>query len=219
MGRRSLAERLCGRRASRPPAALLGLLILLPFLVAWADSLEGLRRASVTITSVEAAFVQKKTLAILARPLLSEGRFYFRAPDSLRWEYEKPIRSVLLVHEGTVKRFVREGNGWREDAGGSPATMQIVLEQIGQWQQGRFDANPHFRAAFAAGPPPRVLLEPREAGWQKLIRRIELTLSRDQVGVIETVRMVEDEQTFTLLEFNRVRLNRALPAAFFTDVR
>jgi hypothetical protein len=208
-----------GRRQSRPRAVLWALLILLPLLAAWADSLEGLRRASGTITSVEAAFVQKKTLAILARPLLSEGRFYFQAPGSLRWEYEKPIRSVLLIHEGTAKRFVREGSGWREDAGGSLAAMQVVLEQIGQWQQGRFDANPHFRAAFAVGPPPRVLLEPREAAWQKLIRRIELTLSRDQVGVIETVRMVEDEQTFTLLEFNRVRLNRALPAAFFTDVQ
>ena len=218
MGRRFPAGPLARRRVPRPAAALVVLLLLLPLLVAWADSLEGLRRASGGITSVEALFIQQKSLPILARPLVSEGRFYFQAPASLRWEYDRPVRSILLVHNGAAKRFVGEGKGWREDAGGSLAAMQVVMEQIGQWQQGRFDANPHFRAAFAAGPPARVVLEPREAAWQKLIRRIELTLSREQVGVIQSVRMIEDEQAFTLLEFNRVRLNSPLPATLFTGV-
>lgn len=218
MGRRFPMGTPARRRAPRPSAALLALLLLLPLLVAWADSLEGLRRATGGITSVEALFVQKKSLPILARPLVAEGRFYFQAPASLRWEYDRPVRSVLLVHDGVAKRFIGEGSGWREDAGGSLAAMQVVMEQIGQWQQGRFDANPHFRAAFTAGPPPRVVLEPREAAWQKLIRRIELNLSRERVGVIESVRMIEDERAFTLLEFSRVRLNRPLPPTLFTGV-
>lgn len=205
-----------------PRCRLLGVLIvligLLPFLAAWADSLEGLRTAAGQIVSIEARFVQHKSLPILAKPLVSSGRFYYQAPGSLRWEYDAPVGSVLLLHEGAVKRFVREGQGWREDAGASLAAMQIVLEQIGQWQQGRFDANPHFRASFVPGAPPRVRLVPREASWQKMIREIELTLSPDRPGVMESVRMVEDERSFTLLTFSKVRINRPLPAALFTDV-
>ena len=44
MGRRFPAGPLARRRVPRTAAALVVLLLLLPLLVAWADSLEGLRR-------------------------------------------------------------------------------------------------------------------------------------------------------------------------------
>ena len=52
----------------RPVVPLFWLILLLPLIVAWADSWEGLREASRRITSVEARFVQKKTLPMLALP-------------------------------------------------------------------------------------------------------------------------------------------------------
>jgi hypothetical protein len=202
--------------AMRPPkTVLLGLILLLPFLTAWADNWEGLREASRTITSVEARFVQKKTLPILAKPFVSGGRFYFQKPGSLRWEYDRPVRSVLLMHAGSVKRYLREGNAWRAETGAALTAMQTVLEEILNWQQGRFDANPHFQASLEAGPETRVILVPKEPSWKKMIRQIELTLSREQAGVMKSVRVVEDERSFTVLEFDQVKLNRPLPASLF----
>ena len=87
---------------------LFALLFLLPLVVAWADSWEGLREASRRITSVEARFVQKKTLPMLAKPFVSEGRFFFQAPAQLRWEYDRPVRSVLIMNRGAVKRYLRD---------------------------------------------------------------------------------------------------------------
>jgi hypothetical protein len=46
-------------RARRPVVPLFALIFLLPLVIAWADSWEGLREASQRITSVEARFVQK----------------------------------------------------------------------------------------------------------------------------------------------------------------
>ncbi|MHB9097833.1 MAG: outer membrane lipoprotein carrier protein LolA [Syntrophales bacterium] len=207
--------RFAGRR---PKATLLGFVLLLPLLLAWADSWEGLREASRTITSVEARFVQKKTLPILAKPFVSSGRFTFQKPGSLRWEYDRPVRSVLLMHAGSVKRYLREGNTWREEAGASLTAMQTVMEEILNWQQGRFDANPHFQASLEKGPETRIILVPKDPSWQKMIRRIELTLSREQAGVMKSVRVVEDERSFTVLEFDQVRLNRPLPASLFEKV-
>jgi hypothetical protein len=51
-----------------------------------------------------------------------------------------------------------------------------------------------------------------------MIRQIELTPSREQAGVMKSVRVVEDERSFTLLEFQQVRLNRPLPGVLFTEV-
>ena len=199
----------------RPKTVLFGLLLLLPFLSGWADSWEGLRDASGTITSVEARFVQKKTLPILAKPFVSGGRFSFQKPGSLRWEYDRPVRSILLMHAGSAKRYLREGDAWREEGGAPLTAMQTVLEEILNWQQGRFDANPHFQASLEKGPETRVILVPKEPSWKKMIRQIELTLSREQAGVMKSVRVVEDERSFTLLEFGQVKLNRPLPASLF----
>jgi len=54
------------------------------------------QEASRNIRSVKADFLQKRTLQILTRPLLSEGKLFFYTPDSLRWEYLSPLRSVML---------------------------------------------------------------------------------------------------------------------------
>lgn len=197
---------------------LLGLLFLLPSLAARAESWEGLRQASKGITSLEARFVQKKTLPILARPFVSEGRFFFQAPAQLRWEYDRPVRSVLIMNRGVVKRYLQNDGGWHEETGASLSAMRVVMEEIVNWQQGRFDANPHFQAALSSDPESRVTLIPKEASWGKMIRRIELTLSREQAGVMKSVRLIEDERSFTDLDFSQVRTNRPLPASLFVNV-
>lgn len=201
-----------------PAIPLFALILLLPLLVAWADSWEGLREASRRITSVEARFVQKKTLPMLAKPFVSEGRFFFQLPGQLRWEYDRPVRSVLIMNGGAVKRYLRDQGGWREEGGASLTAMQVVLEEIVNWQQGRFDSNPRFQASLTVGPEPRVTLVPKEASWGKMIRRIELTLSREQAGAMKGVRVVEDERSFTEMDFSQVRLNRPLPASLFEKV-
>ena len=62
----------------------------------WADSFEGIQAAAGNVTSLQSRFVQEKHLPILTRPLVAKGNFVFQGPDSLRWEYETPVRSVLL---------------------------------------------------------------------------------------------------------------------------
>ena len=211
-------KRTFSNRLRRPLIPICGLILLLPLLFGWADSWEGIREASRRITSVEARFVQKKTLPILSRPFVSEGRFFFQAPGSLRWEYDRPVRSVLIMNGGNLKRYQKDADGWREETGASLTAMRVVMEEIVNWQQGRFDSNPHFQATLSTAPEPRVMLVPREASWGKMIRQIELTLSVEQAGVMKRVRMVEDERSFTELDFSQVRVNRSLPASLFEKV-
>jgi outer membrane lipoprotein carrier protein len=199
------------------PVLILMLLLPAPIPVraeGW-EGWEAFREASRRIRSLEARFVQSKTLPVLAKPFVSQGRLLFQPPGSLRWEYERPVRSVLVMQGGKVRRYLRDKEYWREDAAASLPAMQAVLNEIVSWQQGRFDANPHFEASLVEKPEPKVILVPREASWKKMIQRIELTPSREQTGVIQSVRMNEDAHSFTVLEFSQVRLNRPLPASLF----
>jgi outer membrane lipoprotein-sorting protein len=204
---------------SRPvQRALLALCLLLPTFPLPGQAWEGwpaFQEAARRITAVEAQFVQKKTLPILARPLISWGRFYYQPPRSLRWEYERPVPSILVMQGGTVKRYLKDKGVWRQESGASLPAMQTVLEEIGQWQQGRFADNPHFRAELVEGPEPQVVLLPRQEAWRKVIQRIVLTPDLKRPGVIRSVQMTEDERTFTVIEFTQVKVNGPLAADLF----
>ncbi|NPU83530.1 MAG: outer membrane lipoprotein carrier protein LolA [Syntrophaceae bacterium] len=183
----------------------------------WADSWDAIRREAGQIRSVRARFVQKKHLPILAKPFVSEGRFSFQAPASVRWEYTKPVRSVLLIHKGSAKRYIYGDKGWVPEAGERLQGMQMVMDEISAWTQGRFDADPRFTARLEGGRPARVVLVPKDPSLMTLIARIEISLSPEKLGAIRSVKIVEGKDAWTMLEFTRTEHNLPLVERIFTQ--
>jgi outer membrane lipoprotein-sorting protein len=191
-------------------------LVLAFFCVGWAGSREELRTTAGTITSVQAEFVQEKHLPILAKPLVSEGAFYYQSPRSLRWEYRRPVQSIMNVHDGRVRRFVSTGpNGFHEETGGGIEAMQVVVEEITHWLAGRFDDNPMFEARLEPGK--RIVLVPKNEAFQKVILRIVLNLG-EQPGVMQSVVIYESENAFTRLTFNNTVLNAIIDETLFQKI-
>jgi outer membrane lipoprotein-sorting protein len=184
--------------------------------IGWAGSWDELRSAAGTVTSVKAAFVQEKHMKILARPLVSEGILLFQGPDSLRWEYQRPIRSILLLHNGKTRRFVQKDGNLIEDASASLQSMQVVVEEITLWLNGRFDDNPAFAARLE--PDRKIVMTPRDEGFARLINRIEIILS-DRPAVIKSVMIYENEDSYTKLDFKDVILNQKLDDDIFRKVK
>lgn len=192
------------------------LLALAFFCVGWADSWEQIRATAGTITSVQAEFVQEKHLPILAKPLVSEGAFYYQSPRSLRWEYRRPVQSIMNVHDGRVRRFVSTGsNGFHEETGGGIEAMQVVVEEITHWLAGRFDENPMFESRLEPGK--RIVLVPKNEAFQKVIQRIVLNMG-EQPGVMRSVVIYESENAFTKLTFNNTVLNAKIDETLFQKI-
>jgi len=192
------------------------LLVLAFFCVGWADSWEQIRTTAGTITSVQAEFVQEKHLPILAKPLVSEGAFYYQSPRSLRWEYRRPVQSIMNVHDGRVRRFVSTAsNGFHEEIGGGIEAMQVVVEEITHWLAGRFDENPMFESRLEPGK--RIVLVPKNEAFQKVIQRIVLNLG-EQPGVMQSVVIYESENAFTKLTFQNTVLNVKIEETLFQKI-
>lgn len=194
---------------------MVGLLLAAWLCLGWADSWEAIRTAAEHVDAIQADFIQEKHLPILVQPLVSTGRLYYRRPDALRWEYTAPLRSVLLMHDGDVQRFVQSDQGWVADAGVRQQAMQVVMPQISGWLEGRFDDNPLFTATLTDGG--RILLIPQDAGMARFIQRIELRLG-DRPGALDEVVIVEGEQAFTRMRFSDIQLNPVLADRLFQDV-
>ncbi|BBO88844.1 outer membrane lipoprotein carrier protein LolA [Desulfosarcina ovata] len=195
----------------------LGLLACIALCLGWADNWDGIRAAAGSVASLQTEFTQTKHLPILARPLVSRGKLVYQTPGSLRWEYLSPIRSILFMHDGRVRRFTQDTrtHAFREESGAGLDAMQVVFEEISQWLAGRFEDNPMFDARLE--PPHRIVLTPKQKAFAEVLQRIELVLD-DRPGVIRQVVIVEGEDAYTELTFSQTVLNQTIDADMFQKV-
>jgi len=186
-------------------------------LVSWPGTLEGIRSGAEKITSLRADFVQEKHLKILVRPLVSKGLFYYRSPDSIRWEYRTPVRSILLVKSGQVKRYVETTDGLTEDRSAAlKPVMQFVFQEISLWITGRFDDDPVFNVKLENNR--RILLVPKDNSFSAMIERIELIFS-ERPGIIDSIIIYEGDDSFSRLKFTNVTINGRIDETIFSEAR
>ena len=172
-----------------------------------------LKDASRNIRSVKAEFLQKRYLQILTKPLLSEGKLFFYTPDSLRWEYLSPLRSVMLQKGSTIQVYNFSEGAWKPEMKQAVESRQMVLAEISRWFQGRFDESKAFKHTYSPGPPPRIILVPGE-GVNRFIQRIEIVLSV-RPGVIDRVEIEEPGSSRTSIEFRNVEINSNFSSEVF----
>lgn len=175
----------------------------------WASLKETFRN----IRSVKAEFLQKRYLKILTKPLLSDGKLFFYIPNSLRWEYLNPLRSVMLQKGSTVQIYNFFEGVWKPEMPESVEATRMVLTEIIQWFQGRFDESTAFKQLYSPGPPARVTMVPGE-GVNRFIQRIEIVLSV-KPGVIDRVEIEEPGGSRTSIEFRNVEINSSFPSEVF----
>ncbi len=189
---------------------LLLLLVLGSVLSAAAQDVE---TPVVRVRSVQADFVQEKDMAILARPLISTGTFLFQAPGSLRWEYLTPIHTVLLLHDGKIRKFIkREGDFVEEPSMGLDA-MQVVLQEISGWLDGEISDTPTFLAERREGKS--IVLTPRKPMLAQIISSIELQLLGNS-GLMKSVTIHEGQGSLTRMVFSNGQLNLPVAADRFS---
>ena len=139
--------------------------------------------------------------------LCLNGTFCFKAPDSVRWAYDAPVKSVLLLHQGTSRRFTQGHSGWTEDAGIGAAATSVMLQEIMLWSTGRFTESQGFTAELLAGTAPRIQLRPRDSSLGKIISGIEIIPAPDRPGMIQSIIIREGEGNTTTLDFSEVKIN------------
>jgi len=185
------------------------------FFLGWADSLNEIKLKAKDIRSIEAEFVQEKHMKILINPLISEGKLYFNSPQSLRWEYTRPIQSLLLMHNEDIKRYVMSSEGMIEDKSPALQMMQVFLEEIISWIQGDFEKNPDFTAELQPGGI--IFLTPKNPAMGNIIEKIALKLT-DTPGIIESVTIYETPTTYTLIKFKGTKINQKIDDSVFKGI-
>ena len=156
-------------------------------------------------------------MKILSKPLISEGRFFYAAPDSFRWEYFKPLRTIVISSKGEAKRYIMSGGKMAEDKSDGVQAMRIVLSEVVNWMSGKFDRNPSFKASLKEGTNTLITLIPEGQNMAGMIEKIEISVAKKSMA-IKSVKIIESENAATIIDFSDVEINKAINDSVFQDV-
>ena len=167
------------------------LIILLSFLAlslsasAQNDILDRLKAAN-AFETLQLSFVQTRHSAMLTDDLVSEGRMFLASPDRLRWEVQKPYRSV----------FVSEG------------------ELAVRGRRFRIPTEKDFTATALEGEDLAVKLVPVRRDLKSVFREIIVHADKKSLQ-IRSALLVTPDGDWTLLEFKDVVTNRPVDPKLF----
>jgi outer membrane lipoprotein-sorting protein len=174
-----------------------------------------LQRAADETHSLSSDFVQEKHLAIFAETLISQGLFFYRQPDHLRWELLSPVLSGFVLRGQKGERWnglSKETESFRIDR---DPIMSIIAQQLLAWAKVDIDwLKSRYRIELLSAQPVRLQLFPRDQGEAGFIDRLQIIFSVNNSHV-EQVEMHEVGGDRTLLRFENAQINQPLPVEAF----
>lgn len=167
------------------------------------------------VRSLEASFVQVKSGGLFLTPETSHGRFFFLAPDRVRWEYVQPARTVLVLGREVWTLDPATGGVEHTEIGRRAGQMVEALGAGGSLE--RLRASFELRLAQPKDPaaPYRLELKPRSSLLARRLSGITLELDR-QRGFPLFLAYQEPGGARTELRFADVQLDTDQPAERFT---
>ncbi len=167
--------------------------------------LKKIEKAMAGISSVAATFEQEKHLSLFESTAKSSGIILFRRPDHLRWEIQKPFRSLLIVTGNKVAKFqFVEGKRKRLELGKSGDLILMVMDRIRDWFRGKFDdSSGLYHIDIAAKPRPIIRMRPRNKSLQSNLSSIEVLLS-PSLSSVQQVTINETAGDKTVMRFTEV---------------
>jgi outer membrane lipoprotein carrier protein len=70
-----------------------------------AEVIQRLQERQRAVTSVRATVIQKKRHPLLAAEAISEGTLLFKRPNLVRWDVNKPDRTIILIDDRTLLTY------------------------------------------------------------------------------------------------------------------
>ncbi len=177
--------------------------------------LASLEEAGRSLKTLQASFVEGRTLVLLDETEERQGRVILQVPGRLRWDYTLPQPSVMLIKDGRFARYVPQT---KQVFRGTAKGESDLLVGFGP---GAAELGDKYRVTLlgeetVGGEPTHVLeLEPRPGHQSSgLFSSIRLWVEKRRHVPVQT-RLTEPTGDQTTIRFSDVRINAKLPRDAF----
>lgn len=175
--------------------------------------LQKLRERAIAVESISSEFSQESHLSVFEETIISSGRFLFRKPDKLRWEYLSP----------TTEGFALEGDQgvrWTETTRTSfslrsDPLMNVVARQLLAWAT--FDLawlSAEYFITLEADSPVLLKLVPKGSDTALVLKHLLIEFSLSSTTV-QRVELHEQDGDLTRILFENPQVNTPLDDGMF----
>lgn len=154
------------------------------------------------VQTLSSRFVQEKYLVLLTEPVLAKGSFSFSKPtQQLRWEYTEPFQNGFLL-DGQKHYRLEQGKKIEMKT----MLARNIAAQMMMWLS--FDLktlSDTYQVQYSEGG---VILTPLSN--KHALEKITVTFDEKNPQVLSQIRMDETNGDYTILRFEKTRINQPL---------
>lgn len=184
-----------------------------------ADSLDDVIRkvqlAQAKTNTLQADFRQEKSLALMAKPEVSTGRFIYAKPNNVLWTYNAPKRVTMLIANGMLTTYYPDLNKAErievkryQDRIFKYMGASGAIDELGAWFNFTF-TNTSDKAYYALD------LDPKSKTIAKRVRHIRIYIDK-QSYLTTQFEYTEGDGDKTRYEFTNVKVNDPVEQSRFT---
>jgi outer membrane lipoprotein-sorting protein len=172
------------------------------------------------INSLAVKFSQEKRFSFMTKPIISTGFMLFEHPGRIRFDIVEPFQTSLLDNGKKMGRYEFVDGQWRAMQLGGGKSVKLVMEQIGQWIQGKFSTQEAiFNLSVMAGDPNEYVvlcLQPKNKQFLQYIKEIRIHISAPPGYGITRIDILEPEGDSFALVFGSELVNCQFLEEYFT---
>ena len=170
--------------------------------------------AQARTTTIQADFRQEKTLALLAKPEVSTGRFVYSKPNNVLWTYDSPKRVTMLIADGMLTTYYPDLNKAErievkryQDRIFRYMGASGAIDELGAWF--------NFTFTNTSDKPYYVLdLDPKSKTIAKRVRHIKIFIDKKSYLTTQ-FEYTEGDGDKTRYEFLNVKINAPVEQSRF----
>jgi outer membrane lipoprotein-sorting protein len=179
------------------------------------DVIQKVQMAQAKTNTLQADFRQEKTLALMAKPEVSTGRFVYSKPNNVLWTYDAPKRVTMLIASGMLTTYYPDLNKAEQievkryqDRIFKYMGASAALDELGAWF--------NFTFTNTSNKPYYTLdLDPKSKTIAKRVRHIRIYIDK-QSYLTTQFEYTEGDGDKTRYEFTSVKVNGPVEQSRFT---
>ena len=168
-----------------------------------------LAKLSENTTSIQSKFIQEKHLSFLTENIISKGKFYFKSPNQLRWEYSEPFEYIIVFNDKNII-IKDEDKISTYDTESNKMFSEINNMMIGSIQGNLFTDSERFSVKYFENPSQYLLeLDPKLPEMKSMLKTIKIYIDKSDISVAK-IKMIESSDDYTSIDFINRKLNEPI---------
>ena len=163
--------------------------------------------------TIESDFKQEKHLAMLTENSISNGTFWFKKDNFLRWEYKEPLQYLIVLNGG--KAYIRDNGKVKKFDMNSNRIFKQVNELMLAAVNGNILENPDYKISYFENNDSFLAeLLPLQKNMKEYVKDILIYFDKKDFSVTK-FRMTEMSGDYTEVEFSNKKPNITIENGIF----